>query len=35
MGSVTPYATHILDLSHVDADGQLSGIKNAKKGDHG
>ena len=34
MGGVTPDAAHVLDLSHVDSDGQLSGIENAKEGDH-
>ena len=29
MGSVTPDATHVLNLSHVDVDGQLSSLDDA------
>ena len=35
LGGVTPDASHILDLGHVDVDGQLSGLDDAQEGDEG
>ena len=33
MGGVSPDATHVLNLSHVDVNGQLSGLDDAHKSD--
>ena len=35
VGGVAPDSAHLLDLGHVDVDGQLSGLNDAQEGDDG